>query len=337
MLKLAEMALRGPLQAASVSTGLLLTGLFLPFLLGAMGAFASLAFVWCSAGVLALVLLRQGTQSALASLGLALLLVSVLSVVMGSGWFQMIVVTLQFWLPALILGLVLRRTVSLDLAVAAGAGIGIAAVLTMHLLMGDPAAAWQTFFEDHLQSTLAQLETTQLETAGGDLEGSGAAVNADSLQLREQLAALQANIGVMARLATPTMGIMMMLCGIGSVLLARSWQARLFNPGGFQKEFHQLRFGKAFSLAVLGFATLAMLLQVPLLNHIAMVLLAAVMFQGLAVMHYVVKNRGMSSAWLVGLYVLLLLPHTSALLGAMGLADNWLDIRKRIAPPPNGE
>ena len=77
MLKLAEMALRGPLQAASVSTGLLITGLLLPFLLGAMGAFASLALVWCSAGVLALVLLRQGTESALISLGIAIVLVSV--------------------------------------------------------------------------------------------------------------------------------------------------------------------------------------------------------------------------------------------------------------------
>ena len=73
MVKLAEIALRGPFQAASVSTGLLLTGLLLPFLLGAMGAFASLALVWCSAGVLALVLLRQGTNPAFASLGLSLI------------------------------------------------------------------------------------------------------------------------------------------------------------------------------------------------------------------------------------------------------------------------
>ena len=331
MLKLAEMALRGPLQAASVSTGLLITGLLLPFLLGAMGAFASLALVWCSAGVLALVLLRQGTQSALISLGIALVLVSVLSIFMGSGWLQMILVTLQFWLPALILGLVLRQTVSLDLAVAAGAGIGIFSVLMMHLLMGNPEAVWQSFFEGHLQNTLLQIESSGDESASGS-----AAINADTIQLREQLASLQANIGVMAKLATPTMGIMMMLCGVGSVLLARSWQARLFNPGGFQQEFHQLRFGKTFSLVVLAFSTLAMFLGVSLLNHIAMVLLAAVMFQGLAVMHCVVKNRGMSSAWLVGLYVLLLLPHTSALLGALGLADNWLDVRKRTAPPSQG-
>ena len=331
MLKLAEMALRGPLQAASVSTGLLITGLLLPFLLGAMGAFASLALVWCSAGVLALVLLRQGTQSALISLGIALVLVSVLSIFMGSGWLQMILVTLQFWLPALILGLVLRQTVSLDLAVAAGAGIGIFSVLMMHLLMGNPEAVWQSFFEGHLQNTLLQIESSGDESASGS-----AAINAETIQLREQLASLQANIGVMAKLATPTMGIMMMLCGVGSVLLARSWQARLFNPGGFQQEFHQLRFGKTFSLVVLAFSTLAMFLGVSLLNHIAMVLLAAVMFQGLAVMHCVVKNRGMSSAWLVGLYVLLLLPHTSALLGALGLADNWLDVRKRTAPPSQG-
>ncbi len=336
MVKLAAIALRGPFQAASVSTGLLLAGLLLPFLLGAMGAFASLGLVWCSAGVLALVLLRQGPSPAFTSLGIALLLVSVLSLVMGSGWLQMILVTLQFWLPALLLAYVLRKTVSLDLAVAAGAGVGIAAILLMHVLMGDPEAGWRSMFEGHLQNTLQSLETSEDEASGDTVPSTSQVSSADRIALRQQLAALEANVGIMAKLATPTMGIMMMLCGVGSVFLARHWQARLYNPGGFQQEFHQLRFGKGLSVVVLVAATAAMLLNVALLSHIAMVLLAAVMFQGLAVMHSVVKNRGMSRAWLVGVYTLLLLPHTSALLGALGLADNWLDIRNRTAPPSQG-
>ena len=191
-------------------------------------------------------------------------------------------------------------------------------------------------FEGHLQNTLQSLEMPENEASGDTVPSTSPVSSAEKIALRQQLAALEANVGIMAKLATPTMGIMMMLCGVGSVFLARHWQARLYNPGGFQQEFHQLRFGKTFSLVVLAFSTLAMFLGVSLLNHIAMVLLAAVMFQGLAVMHCVVKNRSMSSAWLVGLYVLLLLPHTSALLGALGLADNWLDVRKRTAPPSQG-
>lgn len=340
MVKLAAIALRGPFQAASVSTGLLLAGLLIPFLLGAMGAFASLGFVWCSAGVLALVLLRQGTNPAFVSLGIALLLVSAISLVLGNGWLQMILVTLQFWLPAMLLAYVLRKTVSLDLAVVAGAGVGVIAILLMHLLMGDPEAGWRSMFEGHLQNTLDSLDAPQNEASGDTglttLPASRVS-SADKIALRQQLAALEANVGIMAKLATPTMGIMMMLCGVGSVFLARHWQARLYNPGGFQQEFHQLRFGKGLSLFVLVAVTAAMFLNVSLLSHIAMVLLAAVMFQGLAVMHCVVKNRGMSSAWLVGVYTLLLLPHTSALLGALGLADNWLDLRNRTAPPSQGE
>jgi len=142
VIKLAALALKGPMIAASVSTGLLMAGLILPFLLGPLGALASLGLVWASAGVLALVLLRRGEQPALFSLGAAMVLVSVLSLLLGGGMKEMLMLTLQFWMPALLLAYVLRRTVSLDLAVVAGAVVGLVSVLLMHIIMGDPEAAY---------------------------------------------------------------------------------------------------------------------------------------------------------------------------------------------------
>ena len=57
-------------------------------------------------------------------------------------------------------------------------------------------------------------------------------------------------------------------------------------------------------------------------------LLATMMIQGLAVLHGIVKIRGMSGGWLTGTYLMMILPHTSALVGALGIADNWLNIRQ---------
>jgi len=121
---------------------------------------------------------------------------------------------------------------------------------------------------------------------------------------------------------------MMMMTGLGSVFLARSWQAQLFNPGGFQQEFHKLRLGKTVSLGVLVVTGLSLLAEWTFLSDVVVVLLAAVMIQGLAVLHGIVKIRGMSAGWLTGTYLMMILPHTSALVGALGIADNWLNIRQ---------
>jgi uncharacterized protein YybS (DUF2232 family) len=60
----------------------------------------------------------------------------------------------------------------------------------------------------------------------------------------------------------------------------------------------------------------------------AMVAIFALFVQGLSVCHALVKQRGLSQGWLVGIYLLLLLPHTVLLLGALGLADNLYQLRQ---------
>ena len=121
---------------------------------------------------------------------------------------------------------------------------------------------------------------------------------------------------------------MIMMTGLISVFLARSWQAQMFNPGGFQQEFHKLRLGKSVALGVLVVAGLSLLTDWVFLSDVVVVLLATMMIQGLAVLHGIVKIRGMSGGWLTGTYLMMILPHTSALVGALGIADNWLNIRQ---------
>lgn len=315
MIKFAEHALRGPFAAAGVSSGLLCLGLLLPLLAGPVGVFITLPVIWCSAAIVSLVLLRQGVAPALTTLGTVLLMVLFMGLLSRGGMLQLIAIIVQFWLPAVFVAYVLRQTVSLDLAVCAGAAVGILLVMFMHLVIGDPVAFWEQVLTRHID-------------AGLQANGK-AAIDPDAIQQAETL---RASIGVMARLATPATAVMMMLTGVTSVFLARSWQARLFNPGGFQEEFHALRFGKAVALGVLAVTGLSLLSGWSFLSHVVIVLLSAMMFQGLAVLHALVRIRGMSNGWLVGIYALMVLPHTSALVGALGLADNWINLRR--LPPP---
>lgn len=65
MLSLARHALKGPLAAATVASGLLFLGLLLPLLAGPIGVFVTLPLIGCSAAVVSLVLLRRGPGEAL--------------------------------------------------------------------------------------------------------------------------------------------------------------------------------------------------------------------------------------------------------------------------------
>lgn len=115
---------------------------------------------------------------------------------------------------------------------------------------------------------------------------------------------------------------------LGALFLARYWQAGLFNPGGFQQEFHGLSLGRNAAIACVIVMTMAIGQGGQLANAIVMVVIFAFFIQGLAVVHALVKQRGMHRYWLHGIYVLLMLPHTLLLLAALGLADNLFRLRR---------
>ena len=113
-----------------------------------------------------------------------------------------------------------------------------------------------------------------------------------------------------ARLMTGLVIAVSVLGVLLSVLLGRWWQALLYNPGGFGKEFRALRLDRR-----VAFGTLGVLLMVPLAGDalgslgIELMALAVVLYllQGLAVIHAMVTGRGASLLWLVVLYIALIL------------------------------
>jgi len=220
-------------------------------------------------------------------------------------------VILSSWLPVIVMGWVLRDTISLNLAILAGASVVAIGIVLVYLVIPDPAASWLNLFgkvlenPDLLPPRLNGMEQPEvqklLETASKYVTGLYAAI--------------------------------LFLIAAGSLLLARAWQARLFNPGGLQKEFHQLRFGKTARLVGLAILAAAVLFRFQVLYSLGILACAVFALQGIAVMHALVANRGLARGWLIGGYLLLLLimPESLLFIGAVGIVDAWLDFREKFA------
>ena len=116
------------------------------------------------------------------------------------------------------------------------------------------------------------------------------------------------------------------------LVLSRWWQAQLYNPGGFQEEFHMLRLSPKLSLVCLTIFIAGLALGG---NYQLWLRLASIplLIGGLAIVHYVVQHKGFGRQVLVVMYVGLFLfgPVLMVLLGALGAADSVMNFRTRLA------
>jgi len=120
-----------------------------------------------------------------------------------------------------------------------------------------------------------------------------------------------------------------------SLLLARAWQAGLYNPGGFGVEFRAPRLGRRFAVLSLATAATATVLSGSLGQLMAdalVILLVIYLLQGLALVHAVVHSRSAHRGWLIGLYAVLLMAalQVMPLLALLGWMDAWIDFRTRV-------
>jgi hypothetical protein len=299
---LADFVMRGHSSATLVTAvTAVLFWLFPPFLI-------------VSSAAIALVTLRRGAGTGALLMALAGWAATILVwLVLGTPW-PMLEVLPASWLPAWLLALVLRATVSLARTLQAAALLGGLSVAAFYLVLGDPAIWWISLITQW-QEKLAAL---------GPATGPQAA-------LEPLLALLKAWAPLLPGQAVSAV----LLYVVSALLLARWWQALLFNPGGFRSEFHSLRLGRplaALLLALFGAAALSG--WPPLINSVLM-LGALYTVQGIALMHAIAFTRQLSVAWLL-LFYLLLLPLLSQWVMALAVADAWADFRGRIRPRLGG-
>ncbi len=134
--------------------------------------------------------------------------------------------------------------------------------------------------------------------------------------------------GLIVPVLTGLMAAVLQLLSIVSVLLARYWQAVLYNPGGFALEFQRLRLP-----AVILFPLVIGMLFAPSLGIQAAVLTPVcsvpLMFAGLAVVHGLVARYRLGGFWLIGMYIgiVLFTQLTYPFLVVLAIVDSVFDFR----------
>jgi hypothetical protein len=263
-----------------------------------------LAYV--GAAVVGLVTLRLGAIEGFGVLAAGALLLMVLGIVQDGMALPLVSSGLVLWLPVWLLALLLRQTRALVLILQASALLGAVLVVLGYLWLGDPAAWWAPRLEDIL----------------------GPLFSARGLDAAEYIPEL-------ARWMTAMTAAALVLGILISLLWARAWQARLYNPGGFGAEFRALHLGRQFALASLAVVAVAQLPMAGLAGaaaDIVFTLVVVYLLQGLALAHAVVHITKARRMWLIGLYGLLLFaaPQLVMLLALLGWLDAWIDVRARL-------
>ncbi|MET0124433.1 hypothetical protein [Pseudomonas caspiana] len=124
-----------------------------------------------------------------------------------------------------------------------------------------------------------------------------------------------------------TLQVFSVLC----LILGRYWQALLYNPGGFGREFRQIRIPKGLALSLLAAMFVGPMLGVQMLVLLPL-LSVPLAFAGLALIHGLVAQKKLANFWLVGMYVTLVpfMHLIGPLLVVIAIVDSLIDFRGRL-------
>ncbi|MHC8356078.1 hypothetical protein ACYZTL_12795 [Pseudomonas sp. LB3P81] len=138
---------------------------------------------------------------------------------------------------------------------------------------------------------------------------------------------------LIAPVLTGLIAALLQIVSVLSLIVGRYWQALLYNPGGFGREFRAIRFPLGLAMLLLAFMLLGPSIgpQMAMLTPLCSVPLV---FAGLALIHGLVAQKRLARFWLVGLYVTLLLfmQLIYPLLVVLAIVDSLIDFRGRSAP-----
>lgn len=294
---LSTFAMQGRWQAAVTASLLAVAAIILPPL------------NYLASGIIVLATLRTGPKEGLRVLAVALAVFAVVSAIAFRQVWLTAILFLSAWLPVYLVTLTLGFTRSLAKAMMAAVGVGVLLVLLMHLMLPDPALWWQQTLAPFMQLLIEQ-EGWQLNQT----ETEAFFIGLSSVMTGLLAAAVTFNI-------------------IIALLIGRAWQASLYDPGAFGREFTKLTLGKPLAIVT---AALMLLSITPLANSMKIladclpVLLVIFALQGIAIVHAIVRQKEKSVGWLVAMYVILvfLLPQMLTLLATLGVTEQWFNFRK---------
>ncbi len=266
-----------------------------------------------SSAVIALVLLRRGLYDGLIVFMWGLLFALFLIGFYGREGSAVLLLTLA---PALTLiiatwaAAVLRLTVSWENAVIVGmivslvGGFGVLWACEVHLQNVEDTLR-ELFLQIHQEQTRQGLDAAALPQAPGKAFIAGA------------------------------IGYSCALNAIFGLAIGRYWQAQLYNPGGFEVEFHNIRLSIVLSIVLL--VPVVYLLNRDFGGSWGNLIALPLIIAGVSLFHWFVKQWQLGQVWLVVFYIALMtLKPFVWLIVASALLDSFFDFRGRFKSIGNG-
>ncbi|WLH90960.1 hypothetical protein PSH87_02755 [Pseudomonas sp. FP453] len=257
---------------------------------------------WLGAAAGCLVLLRRGLKDAIGVLALGLLPAliwwlqlgdpRVLLVLLGSSSLALVLRASESWVRTLL--------------------VSVALGLVYSVMLG---AAFRPQIEG-----LSQEIVKILPMALGDL------YQQLSVDERARFASL------IAPVLTGLIAALLQVVSVLSLIVGRYWQALLYNPGGFGREFRSIRIPAGPAMLLLACMVVGPNFG-PQMALLAPICSVPLVFAGLALIHGLVARKRLAKFWLVGLYVTLLLfmQLIYPLLVVLAIIDGLIDFRDRLA------
>lgn len=270
---------------------------------------------WVSIVILAFITLRKGPQQ-----GFVIFLVTALPSLLfwsaGIG-FLWVLIVLTGNLLTWILAVVLRETSDWSKVLFAALLLVTMVVAVLHLLIPDMQGYWYHI----LQSIYAEANK-----------------DADMLMPVPPVHVKQYFFN-MARMIMPMLILIQVLIALTNLLLARWWQAKLFNPRGLAKELYDIRLSLWCGVILL-VTIITLYMGEPAGWDILPMLIFMYFLVGVVVFHGLIEFRKAKTTWLwlfFGL-VVLLFPYSLVVVAGLGIADSFVDFRARMARSiKNGE
>ena len=257
-------------------------------------------FEWLSAGAVALVTLRKGWHQ-----GLFILAWAGLSG--GIRWSLGDMLTLPMLITTFLGAVVLRQTVSLMYAIVT---VSVLSVVVMNL--------FQKIMPPGLEVLIDKTSKMLID-----------------MEFMDQLSISDPGQWI-HEFALTSFGFSVAIAALISLLIGRWWQARLYNPGGFQEEFHSLRL-TPLMIALLTGSAVVIVSFLPQLSFIGVLLSLPIFIAGIALVHSAASIYNMGNRLLIPFYILLALlnGYVYLLLMFLVIADSFINIRQLLAAKKN--
>jgi hypothetical protein len=253
-------------------------------------------FFWLGAAAVALVTLRKGVAEGLQILAWALLPAAAVL------YYGMEFAPLAALVGSFACAAVLRQTVSWPATLLSASLCGLATGLVLLFFAGDYIAMIKQLVDD----IFAQWQT-QLAAEG------------DTLPM----------VAPTAEFIVGVFGLVNALTVVLCVVLARYWQALLYNPGGFGEEFQRVRLPPVMALPLL-LVALACVIQGGAWLPWAYLVAVPCLVAGISLVHGLAGIKHWKGYRLVLFYSLLLLINpVKELVILAGVIDSWVDFRQR--------